>query len=420
MAIAQTAPVAPGERIQLLDVLRGFALFGVLVGNLVWLATYENVTREQMDALPTAAIDRATRYLVHFFIDWKFYTLFSFLFGLGFSIQMSRAAERGGDARRTYFRRLLVLLAFGLAHAFLLWYGDILNIYALLGYLLFFCRGISTRKLLVLGALLILLPHMLLRGWPHISGSAQVSAAAQTAEEAEERALKEFRFRVYTYGTYPEVVREHVAFFFSEWLFVLYFCCAIFGKFLLGLLAGRLRLFHDPEQHLHLFRRLLIWGLCVGVTGNAVFVLHEWLTRNDILQDSSRAILATLWIADLGLVGLASFYAASIALLMRKPAWRTRLSLLAPVGRMALTNYLTHSLIYAFLFYGYGIGLGLLGKVGASACLLLGVIVFTLQVFFSRWWLSRWAFGPMEWVWRSLTYGKLQPMTLQPRRALQD
>jgi len=420
MAIAQTAPVAPGERIQLLDVLRGFALFGVLVGNLVWLATYENVTREQMDALPTAAMDHATRYLVHFFIDWKFYTLFSFLFGLGFSVQMWRAAERGGDARRTYLRRLLVLLAFGLAHAFLLWYGDILNIYALLGFLLFFCRGMSTRKLLVLSALLILLPQTLLRVWPHISGSAQVSAAEQTAEEAEERALKEFRFRVYTYGAYPEVVREHVAFYFSSWGFQLYFNSAIFGKFLLGLLAGRLRLFHDPEQHLHFFRRLLIWGLAVGLLGNTVFVLHEWLTRNDILDDNSAPILATLWIADLGLVGLAAFYAAAIALLLRKPAWRARLSVLAPVGRMALTNYLTHSLIYAFLFYGYGIGLGLLSKVGAMACVLLGIVIYALQIIFSRWWLTRWAFGPMEWLWRSVTYGKLQPMSLQPdRRAMQ-
>jgi uncharacterized protein len=122
-----------------------------------------------------------------------------------------------------------------------------------------------------------------------------------------------------------------------------------------------------------------------------------------------------VWIADFGFVGLAAFYAATIALLLRNPRWRARLMLLAPLGRMALTNYLSHSLIYAFLFYGYGIGLGLLGKVGATACVLLGILIYTLQILFSRWWLSRWAFGPMEWLWRSLTYGKLQPMKLQAR-----
>jgi uncharacterized protein len=267
---------------------------------------------------------------------------------------------------------------------------------------------------LVLSAVLILLPQTLLRTGPQITGSAEMSPAAQAVEEAEEKALKQRRFQVYTYGTYPEVVAEHVAFVFSEWLFLLYFSSAVFGKFLLGLLAGRLRVFHHPEQHLHWFRRLLVWGLAVGALGNTVFVLQEWLTRNDILEDSSAPILATLWIADLGLVGLAAFYAAAIALLFRKPVWRARLSVLAPAGRMALTNYLTHSLIYAFVFYGYGIGLGLLGKVGATACVLLGITVFTLQIIFSRWWLSRWAFGPMEWAWRSLTYAKLQPMTLQP------
>ncbi len=176
-----------------------------------------------------------------------------------------------------------------------------------------------------------------------------------------------------------------------------------------------MRLFHDPERHLHVFRRLLTWGLTVGVVGNCVFVLQEWLERNDILPDTTVLDLATSWITDLGLVALAAFYAAGIALLFHQPAWRARLSLLAPLGRMALTNYLTHSLIYALLFYGYGIGLGLLGKVGAAACLLLGLLIYTAQIFFSRWWLSRFAFGPMEWLWRSLTYGKPQPMALRPR-----
>jgi uncharacterized protein len=416
MATAQSAPVPVGERIQLLDVLRGFALFGVLVANLVWLVTSENVSREQMAALPTAATDQAARYLVNFFIDGKFYTLFSFLFGLGFSIQMARAAERG-DATRTYLRRLTVLLAIGFAHAFLLWYGDILNIYALLGYLLFFCRGLSSRTLFILSALLILLPETLIRVLPQLAGGPERSAATQAvedaAEEAERKALKAHRFQVYTHGTYGQVVAEHVAFFFSNWLFQLYFNCAVFGKFLLGLVAGRLRLFHDPEQHLPLFRRLLLWGLVVGVLGNTIEVAHGWLEDNDILHHTSPVILATVWIADFGFVGLAAFYAAAIVLLLRNPRWRARLMLLAPLGRMALTNYLTHSLIYAFLFYGYGIGLGLLGKVGATACLLLGILIYTMQILFSRWWLSRFAFGPMEWLWRSLTYGKLQPMALR-------
>jgi uncharacterized protein len=125
--------------------------------------------------------------------------------------------------------------------------------------------------------------------------------------------------------------------------------------------------------------------------------------------------LATLWIADAGLVALSGVYVAAIALLLGRPAWHRWLALLAPVGRMALTNYLAHSLVYVALFYGYGSGPGLLGKVGAAFCLLVAVPVFAAQIAFSRWWLSRFRFGPMEWLWRSLTYGVPQPMVLPAR-----
>ncbi|HXT74811.1 MAG TPA: DUF418 domain-containing protein [Candidatus Eisenbacteria bacterium] len=134
------------------------------------------------------------------------------------------------------------------------------------------------------------------------------------------------------------------------------------------------------------------------------------MERTHDLSPSSWPLLATLWIVDIGLVALTASYIAGITLLFRQPVWRRRLALLAPVGRMALTNYLTQTLVYVFLFYGYGSCLGLLGKVGAALCLLLAVFVFAAQVVISRWWLARYRFGPMEWLWRSLTYGSRQAM----------
>jgi uncharacterized protein len=113
----------------------------------------------------------------------------------------------------------------------------------------------------------------------------------------------------------------------------------------------------------------------------------------------------------LGLIAMAAFYLSGIVLLWRRPAWRSRLARLAPVGRMALTNYLTHSLIYLALFYGFG--LALLGRVGATFCLALSVAIFAAQILFSAWWLRRFQFGPAEWLWRSLTYGGRQPMRLR-------
>lgn len=145
------APIGAAERIELIDVVRGFALYGVLLANLIWISQEGAVTPAQVAALPTATVDRVVRYAVQFFIDWKFYTLFAFLFGLGFSVQLIRAEQRGVAIIPIYVRRLVVLLGFGLAHAYLVWYGDILHHYALLGFVLVLFRKSSDRFLLAAG-----------------------------------------------------------------------------------------------------------------------------------------------------------------------------------------------------------------------------------------------------------------------------
>jgi uncharacterized protein len=144
-------PLGVGERIEIIDVVRGFALYGVLLANLIWLSQEGAVTPAQVAALPTAALDRLVRYAVQFFIDWKFYTLFSFLFGLGFSVQLMRGERRAVAVIPVYARRLTVLLVFGLVHAYLVWYGDILHHYALLGFLLILFRKCSDQVVLGMG-----------------------------------------------------------------------------------------------------------------------------------------------------------------------------------------------------------------------------------------------------------------------------
>ncbi|MGH9793893.1 MAG: DUF418 domain-containing protein [Candidatus Acidiferrales bacterium] len=420
MNASAAGPTTASERIELLDVLRGFALFGVLTANLVWVATDFAVTPAQMAELNSVPVDTVATYLVDFFIDWKFYTLFSFLFGLGFAVQMSRAAERGRNGKRIYLRRLTVLLGIGVLHSVFVWYGDVLHQYALLGFLLLACRNASTKKLLLVSATLILLSQTVVSGWPHLKRLLVPVETAGSAETSAPDAVRVQSFQVFTHGSYPAVVREHLRRYFGGFWgsgFAFLFLTAIFGKFLLGLLAGRHRILHDPEQHLTFFRRMLTWGLTIGVLGNAVFVWHFWLERNHVMEKSSAPVLSTLWITDVGLVAMTAFYVSAITLLFRHPAWRARLRILAPVGQMALTNYLTHSIFYVLLFYGYGAGLGLLGKIGAAGCLLLAIVIFGAQIVFSRWWLSRFAFGPTEWLWRSLTYGKVQSMALRPLAA---
>jgi uncharacterized protein len=220
------------------------------------------------------------------------------------------------------------------------------------------------------------------------------------------------RFRAFMGDDYVAGWRENARFAMSYWTagLVLTALPMIAGRFILGYYAGRRQLLEKPQAHLPLFRNLLIWGLVVGLVGNALWVSTTGLTRAGILAPSSFWVVAAQLPIYLGQIAMAAFYLSVIVLLWRLPAWRSRLARLAPVGRMALTNYLMHSLLYLLLFYGFGFAL--LGRVGTTFCLGLSIVIFAAQILFSSWWLRRFRFGPAEWLWRSLTYGSRQPMRL--------
>jgi uncharacterized protein len=220
------------------------------------------------------------------------------------------------------------------------------------------------------------------------------------------------RFEAFTSGDYGESLRENAKYAFGFWTHgvALHFVPAILGKFLLGFYAGRHRLLERTDVHLGLFRTLLVWGLVLGLFGNAVWVVITLLTNEGILSASSLWVLGAQLPIHAGLVAMAAFYLSMLVLLWRKPAWRHRLKHLGPVGRMALTNYLLQSVFYLGIFYGFG--LTLLGRLGSAACLGLSVAIFAAQILFSSWWLRRFRYGPGEWLWRSLTYGARQPMQL--------
>ena len=405
----QLTPVAVGERIELIDVVRGFALYGVLLANLIWVSQEGSVTPAQIAALPSAPVDRIVRSAVQFFVDWKFYTLFSFLFGLGFSVQLTRGLRRGTPVVPLYARRLAVLLGIGLVHAYLMWYGDILHHYALLGFLLILFRNRSDRFILGSGlALAVVVPAAVVMA-KAVMGPAGPPAAPVPAELGELGA----RFRAFTSGDYSESFRENARYVIQFWAsgIALRFLPAILGKFLFGFYAGRHRLLHEPEAHRALFRKLLIWGLVIGLVGNGIWVLTTKLTDSGALAASSGWALAAQLPIYVGLVALAAFYLSAIVLLWGAPRWRRILAYLAPVGRMALTSYLVHSAAYLTIFFGFG--LGLLGRVGATFCLALSIVLFAGQIAFSAWWLRRFQFGPAEWLWRSLTYGSRQPLRVR-------
>jgi uncharacterized protein len=186
----------------------------------------------------------------------------------------------------------------------------------------------------------------------------------------------------------------------------------ILAMFLIGVYFGRRRLFEDVEGNLPFFRQLFWWGLAIGVPLNLIYAsLMPTISRAELNYATMAATLTQI----VGAPALALCYVAGISLLVRKPIWQQRLRPLAAAGRMALSNYLGQSLIATFIFYGYG--LGLFGRAGWAAGLVLTIAIYAVLVVISTWWAQRFRFGPAEWLWRSLTYLKPQPFRRQEARA---
>jgi len=407
-------PVSAGERIELLDVLRGFALSGVLLANMTWFTGTTFMPPEVLAERPLALIDGMLEYGLRFFVRDKFITIFAFLFGLGFAVQLIRAEESSTRVERVYVRRLLALLAIGVAHGMLLWEGDILIYYAITGFVLVLFRRASDRTLLRTGLGLIIATPLIVTGGlvqlPPLLTDGAVSPDAFFRRTAQQ--LNPVMFSAIANGSYMDVVHANIRFFMEAWVRPVGWvsCLLALGKFLLGFLAGRRRYFQQLEQHLPLARRLLLWGLVLGLLGNTVSVLLAVFTQLQVLPRISWWRVVALPFTAIGIPALSLAYVAGLSILFtRRDAWRRRLEWFSPIGRMALTNYLTQSLVGVLLFYG-GVGFGLYRLIGTTLYIPLVVGILVAQRHFSVWWLARYRFGPAEWLWRTLTYGARQPM----------
>ncbi len=420
--VAEARPVDADERLVLLDVLRGFALCGVFVSNVaMWFSGRAFFSRAQSEALMASAplVDKVVGYTTMLLVFGKFITIFSFLFGLGFSIQLFRAEARGTSIVPLYMRRLGVMLLIGVSHLFLLWYGDILSTYALLGFALLLFRKRLDKTLFVWAAILIFVLPLVFMGisklLPLLSSlTPEARAAAEAAAKEQTTALRAQTLEAFQSGGYFEVVGANAAYYFRDFVNGMVFVLPpLLGRFLLGLLAGRRRLFHEAAEHRPFFRKLFGWGLGLGVLTSASGLVVWQLMRLKLIPEGVAwmppVMTSVRQVAELCLSGT---YVAGLTLLFLRPAWQKRLVVLAPVGRMALTNYLTQTV--ASLLFFYGLGLGFITTLGPAACVALTLAFFSLQVVFSHLWLARFRFGPAEWLWRSLTYGKAQPMRRAP------
>ena len=392
------APVPPRERVVSLDILRGFALLAVVVGNLV-LYSGRVFAREP----PGGRLDEIASWLVAIFVDSKGQTLLCMLFGFGFAIQLLRAEERGEPVMALYVRRLVVLFAIGFLHVTLLWWGDVTWTYAVAGFGLLAFQRTSNRVRVVAAALFTFVPFVIgqLPGmWqrelevimplPQFGASFQRMGAAIHSPSHAGLAWEHLRFAL--------VWETQIWAWYYFW---------ILGRFLLGYVAGKNRWFErDGIDHLPLFRRLLWWSIPAGVLGTALVVVEQL----DVFPHEASAPLAIARaiVSQLDYLGMALIYVAAVVLLVQRPRWRRVLGVIAPVGRMPLTTYLTQSLVCTFVFYGWGLGWA--GSIGAAGCLGFGIALFALQVAWSHVWLRYFQFGPLEWIWRWLVYLKRPAM----------
>ncbi|MEE8606482.1 MAG: DUF418 domain-containing protein [Nitrospiraceae bacterium] len=426
-AIAEPAPVLgpvrAKERIEVIDILRGFALFGVILVNtwhfqsesLLWRIGYAEVW--------TGTGDHIAVWFIIFFAAGRFFLLYSFLFGLGFALQLGRAEQRGAPFFSVYRRRLLVLLLFGLLHGMLRGTGDILHAYAVLGFFLLLFRKFSPRALLVIAVICLLSPWVrdAVRDRRHYDYLTAPQVSEQTLQERERNEAttitrREEIVRVRREGTLGDNVAYNLQTFANEYsspnpLNYLGYVGDAFVMFLLGLYAGRRRIFENMHAHLPFIRKLLWWGLGLGLVGISVH-----LTLNLVLPDPPPLPYFAARVARLfrlvGAPAFSLFYASAIVLLVQRETWKRRLAPLGAVGRMPLTNYLLHTLIHVGIFYG-SVGLGLYAKISPAATVGVTLLMYASMILLSAWWMKRFRFGPAEWLWRTLTYGKLQPMRVR-------
>lgn len=383
----------PDTRLPTLDILRGFALFGILQVNIMLFASAYYGLAGSDDVSPWGV-------LVSFLFEFKFYLLFSFLFGYGVALQLASRQARGLAGPGPIPRRLVGLFVLGVAHGVLLYTGDILTTYALLGGLLLAVHAWPTRRRVMVAVLLTLACAAL---WVGIAAMEwrfpEIGKGSAVFDDAD-AALAAYR------GTPMSVITQNVQTLGDMvWVILLVQGPGAFAMFLLGTVAAARGLLASEDAWRAWLPRACRVGLMLGLPGAAFYAyaahfLSEtpWGSVGLAVEMMTAPFLTLAW-AGLVLLGLDR---------ARHHAWASRLSgLLTAAGRMSLTNYLTQSLACALIFHAYG--LALIDRVPLALAGALAVLIYGLQMLASRWWLQRYRHGPVEWLLRAWTHGQFPP-----------
>jgi uncharacterized protein len=394
-------PVSVSERILFIDVLRGMALFGILAANMrAFFAPLD--CYEHIGVLFHGRADVVAQWFIEALIQRKFITIFSFLFGMGFAIQMTRAEARGVRFLSFYPRRLLALALFALVHGMLIWAGDVLLTYACSGAILLLFRNRRQKTLLWWAGGLFALP--VVAGTVFLAVFFSRFHRPWMDPKPPDLQKLQAVIQIYAHGTVRQILAQN----WVEWkreLPTTFFAIYATALFLLGMWVWRAGIVQRLPEYKPVLKRVCLWCIPIGLILNAYVA-----TVKAILPPAK----VSLWAWFAGILSFSSShvlsagYVSGLALLFLNDEWRRRLIPFAAVGRTALTNYLLQSVICTVFFYHYTTGL--YGRIGPAIGLLPTFLLFAAQVAASNWWLGRYRFGPMEWLWRGMTYGKFPAM----------
>ncbi|TWT07274.1 DUF418 domain-containing protein [Planococcus sp. CPCC 101016] len=377
-------PVSLNERVQAIDLMRGFALFGILIINM--LAFHSPLSYIDPYKWFDGKINEGIYLFIDVFIQASFYPLFAMLFGYGLGMQFLRAEAKNQPFMPLALKRLLVLLLFGIIHAFLIWYGDILITYAIMGFLLLGMIRLPSSWLMAFAGIIYAVPHLLLLGIMFIAAAADPNIYVGYMEI-------ENSIQSYQSGSFAEIFSQRL----TDWTYsnnlvnYIILIATILPFLMIGAAAAKWRLIEQTQEKRKLWLILAIVPLLIGLL----------LKSGPFLIDPNYAFVYLQDIFGGPLVAVG--YAAIIALLAQKTSMQKLLSPIAKVGRMSLTTYITQSVLATLIFYSYGFGL--YGQVDLLTGTLIAIGIFVIQLIFAELWFEKFSRGPLEIVWRKWTYG---------------
>lgn len=379
------------KRIDLIDGLRGFALLGILLVNIPYFSTAYLRDLGIEDPNWTSWLDTIAQYGTVLLFEYKFYLLFSFLFGYSFVLQMQSAERQGAGFTARMSRRLLGLFVLGSLHAVFLWHGDILTLYACLGVLLLMLRKVDAKLAVGIGVTFL---AFYIAVWSVLSAGVAI-ADVELIDLAESRTEIDDAIESYQSG-FGDVLAQRLYelpyYISSIWLVQ---APVAFAMFMFGLAAAKTRVLVDVAQNHKRFIRTLAIGLPIGLLGAAFYVYCSFRDYDSWL------VYFSLVVAAITAPFLTASYVSIFALGTARKAGRAVIRALAPVGKMALSNYVLQSVIMGFVFFGYG--LGLFSETSPAETVAIALAIFAVQIPLSRWWMNRHTYGPLEWLLRAFT-----------------